>query len=128
MSMYSLAISPISGFLQLVPRIQFTENITHQDGVCKVNHIHIASSDKKSEYILPQNPKSGNWIKIFSESESGWLLHIPYSQKVILQNGMRILNEAHKIYSNMNKFDFIHLVYIGKAWHIENKSYTLGIS
>lgn len=126
--MFDLAINLWSGTLQLIHKESKDISIINKDGKSTLNQIHIAASDTISEYILPSNAKESNWIKIFGNGNGGWILHIPSGEQVVCQNSMHILDDRLYIHSNMHTFDFIHLVYLGKVWFIENKSNTVGIS
>lgn len=126
--MFDLTINPWSGTLQLIHKTSKKTSVVNKDGESTLNQIHIADSDAISKYTLPSNPKASNWIKIFGKGKGGWQLDIPKGEQVVCQNGMRILDHASYLHSNMHAFDFIHLVYLGKVWFIENKSTTVGIS
>lgn len=126
--MYSITINPISGTLQLIHKAISTkeESKLNKDGKCTLNQIHVAQGDAVVEYTLPSNPKETDWMKIFGHSEKGWILRIPEGQKVV--SGMRLLDHTSHIHSNMHRFDFIHLMFLGNLWYIENKSPTVGVS
>lgn len=125
--MYKVAINPVSGTLQLIhSSIPAEVKAINQDGVCTVNQIHIVTSAVFKEYTLPTNPVTSDWIKIFSNGSGGWMLKIPHGSEVVW--GMRRLDFRSYIHSNMHRYDFIHLTFLGDVWYVENKSPTVGVS
>lgn len=126
--MYNLAINPYSGNLQVVDRNPIYSICVSEDTYCKGNRIYICNNIVNTNFFLPIKENQGSWIKIFGKSEGGWSLQIPKESKVISHSGMRVIDHNHYFHSNMHQFDFIHVIYIGDSWYIENKSQTIGIS
>lgn len=128
---YNLVVNPSNGSLQFIlsPASKKTIPIYEEVQVqCKTNQIYIANSFMPIEFFLPKQPKETDWIKIFAREGAGWILRITQENSIIDQSTMRILNDSFYIHSNMHSFDFIHLIFLGHAWFIENKSPTVGIS
>ena len=124
--MYELVINPVTGTLQLVHKSSKENVKVEKEGEFGINQIHIVTGNTLQEYTLPEDAKETNWIKIFGKSDKGWILRIPQGVKVI--SGMRVLDHSSYIHSNMHRFDFIHLMFLGDVWYVENKSVTVGIS
>jgi hypothetical protein len=124
--MYDITINPISGTLQLIHKATKETTNVNKEGKSTLNQIHMAEGDTMAEYTLPENPTDTNWIKVFGGGNKGWKVLIPQGQKVV--SGMRTLDHNSYLHSNMHPCDFIHLIFLGNKWYVENKSATVGIS